>query len=448
AGRAQRERTVRYRPSLGERLLRAARRHPDVALAGSAMVVTAAILAAILMIAGASTRPHWLLLVLLAPLPANDVALTLIQQLVTSFLRPQRLPKLDFRKTGVPAGSRTAVVIPTLFANVGSVERALEHLEVQFLANRGANLHFVVLSDFTDAPAEVQEDDAAIVQAAIAGVNALNARYGPGDNAFYLLHRPRRFNPQQGVWMGWERKRGKLADFNHLVRGGPEDAFSVVLGDLAVLREVRYVITLDADTVLPPETAPLLVGAMAHPLNRAGFDAAGTRVVRGDGILQPRVGVSLPSANRTRFASIYSGHPGVDPYTTAVSDLYQDLYGEGSFTGKGIYDVDAFERATHGRFPPNTLLSHDLIEGCFARAGLVTDVQVFDDYPSSYLTWTRRKHRWIRGDWQLLPWTRRTIPGPAGPTPNPLPAIAHWKIIDNLRRSVVEIAQLAFLVAG
>ncbi|HET9035746.1 MAG TPA: hypothetical protein VFN45_06060, partial [Myxococcaceae bacterium] len=248
--------------------------------------------------------------------------------------------------------------------------------------------------------------------------------------------------------MGWERKRGKLADFNHLVRGGPEGAFSVVLGDLAVLREVRYVITLDADTVLPPETAPLLVGAMAHPLNRPDFDAAGTRVVRGYGILQPRVGISLPSANRTRFASIYSGHPGVDPYTTAVSDLYQDLYGEGSFTGKGIYDVDAFERATHGRFPPNTLLSHDLIEGSFARAGLVTDVQVFDDYPSSYLTWTRRKHRWIRGDWQLLPWTQRTISGPAGPTPNPLPAIAHWKIIDNLRRSVVELAQLALLVAG
>ncbi|HET6983395.1 MAG TPA: carbohydrate-binding protein, partial [Myxococcaceae bacterium] len=446
-GRTTLEQTIGYRPPPGERVLRAARRQPDLSLAGSAMAVTGALLAAILLIAGPDTRPSWLPLVLLALLPANEVALNFIQQLVTSFLRPQRLPKLDFRKTGVPPASRTAVVIPTLFANVDSVERALENLEVQFLANRGANLHFVVLGDFTDATAEVQEGDAAIVQAAITGVKALNARYG-GENAFYLLHRPRRFNAQQGVWMGWERKRGKLADFNHLVRGGPEGAFSVVLGDVAVLREIRYVITLDADTVLPPETAPLLVGAMAHPLNRPDFDAAGSRVVRGYGILQPRVGISLPSANRTRFASIYSGHPGVDPYTTAVSDLYQDLYGEGSFTGKGIYDVDAFERATHGRFPPNTLLSHDLIEGSFARAGLVTDVQVFDDYPSSYLTWTRRKHRWIRGDWQLLPWTRRTIPGPDGPTPNPLPAIAHWKIIDNLRRSVIELAQLAFLVAG
>ena len=448
AGRTTLEQSVGYRPPLGERLLRAARRHPDLALGGSAMLGTAAALAAVLWMAGAETRLAWPLLVLLALLPANEVVLNVIQQLITSFLRPQRLPKLDFPKSGVPAESRTAVVIPTLLASVESVEHALENLEVQFLANRGANLHFVVLGDFTDAPSEIQENDAAIVEAAVAGVKALNARYGSGGNAFYLLHRPRRFNPQQGVWMGWERKRGKLAEFNHLVRGGAEGAFSVVLGDLAVLREVRYVITLDADTVLPPETAPLLVGAMAHPLNRPDFDAAGTRVVRGYGILQPRVGVSLPSANRTRFAAIYSGHPGVDPYTTAVSDMYQDLYGEGSFTGKGIYDVDAFERATHGRFPPNTLLSHDLIEGCFARAGLATDIQVFDDYPSSYLSWTRRKHRWIRGDWQLLPWTLPTIPGPGGPAPNPLPAISLWKVIDNLRRSVVELAQLAFLVAG
>ncbi|MGZ3447252.1 MAG: GH36-type glycosyl hydrolase domain-containing protein, partial [Myxococcaceae bacterium] len=343
AGRETLERTVGYRPAMGERLLRAARRHPGLALGGSAMLGTAAGLAAVLWMAGAEARPAWVVLVLLALLPANEVALNVIQQLLTSFLRPQRLPKLDFRKSGVPAGSRTAVVIPTLLASVESVEHALENLEVQYLANRGANLHFVVLGDFTDAPTEVVEADEAILRAAVDGVTALNARYDPGGNAFCLLHRPRRFNPQQGVWMGWERKRGKLADFNHLIRGGAEGAFSVVLGDLAVLREVRYVITLDADTVLPPETAPLLVGAMAHPLNRPVLDAAGARVVRGYGILQPRVGVSLPSANRTRFAAIYSGHPGVDPYTTAVSDMYQDLYAEGSFTGKGIYDVDAFE---------------------------------------------------------------------------------------------------------
>jgi cyclic beta-1,2-glucan synthetase len=197
----------------------------------------------------------------------------------------------------------------------------------------------------------------------------LNARYAPGGpDEFHLLHRPRRWNAQEGVWMGWERKRGKLSEFNRLLRGGPTDAFSVISGDTSTLQDVRFVITLDSDTVLPPDAAPSLVGALAHPLNRAVYDADRKRVVRGYGILQPRVGVSLPSAHRSSFASIASGHPGVDPYTTAVSDVYQDLYGEGSFTGKGIYDLDAFEQATHGRFPENTLLSHDLIEGNYARA--------------------------------------------------------------------------------
>ncbi len=211
---------------------------------------------------------------------------------------------------------------------------------------------------------------------------------------------------------------------------------------------MRYVITLDSDTILPPETAPLLIGALAHPLNRAEYDPRHGRVVQGYGILQPRVGVSLPSANRSHFATVQSGHPGVDPYTTAVSDVYQDLYGEGSFTGKGIYDVDAFEEATHGRFPENTLLSHDLIEGSYARAGLATDIMVYDDYPARYLTYTRRKHRWIRGDWQLLQWLTSRVPGPDGPEPNRLSVLSRWKILDNLRRSTVELAQLAFLVAG
>src|SRR5690606_31650211 len=303
--------------------------------------------------------------------------------------------------------------------------------------------------DFTDAPAEVMEGDEAIVAAAVDGIRDLNARYAPGtDDAFYLLHRPRRWNPQQGVWMGWERKRGKLAEFNRFVRGGAPGAFPVVVGDVTLLQQVRYVITLDADTVLPPAAAPLLVGALAHPLNRAVYDDAAGRVVRGYGILQPRVGVTLPSAHRSRFAAIHSGHPGVDPYTTAVSDVYQDLYGEGSFTGKGIYDVDAFEQATHGRFPENTLLSHDLIEGNYARAGLATDIRVYDDYPARYLTFARRKHRWIRGDWQLLGWLTPRVPGPDGPERNRLSLLSRWKILDNLRRSTVEVAQLVLIVAG
>src|SRR5207244_4581613 len=278
-----------------------------------------------------------------------------------------------------------------------------------------------ILSDFTDADAETKEGDAEIVAAAVEGVHALNARYAPEtEDAFYLFHRPRRWNAAQGVWMGWERKRGKLSQFNHFLRGTAGDAFSTIVGNTEALRGVRYVITLDSDTVLPPDAAPLLVGTLAHPLNRAVYDPAVGRVVRGYGILQPRVGVSLPSAHRSRFAAIQSGQPGVDPYTTAVSDVYQDLYHEGSFTGKGIYDLDAFERATRGRFPENRLLSHDLIEGNYARAGLVTDITVYDDYPAQSLTHTARKHRWIRGDWQLLQWLTPRVPGPDGLEPNRL----------------------------
>ncbi|MGH9424447.1 MAG: hypothetical protein ACRD3J_31030, partial [Thermoanaerobaculia bacterium] len=251
-----------------------------------------------------------------------------------------------------------------------------------------------------------------------------------------------------GVWMGWERKRGKLAQFNKFLRGGARDAFSTIVGDTSRLSFVRYVVTLDSDTVLPRDAAQLLVGAIAHPLNRAHYDPTVGRVTEGYGIIQPRVGVSLTSAHRSFFAAIHSGHPGVDPYTTAVSDVYQDLFGEGSFTGKGIYEVDAFEDATHGRFPENTLLSHDLIEGTYGRAGLATDIEVYDDYPARYLTFTRRKHRWIRGDWQLLGWLKGTVPGPDGPEPNRLSAISRWKIFDNLRRSLVEIAQLSMLIVG
>src|SRR4051812_41996255 len=248
--------------------------------------------------------------------------------------------------------------------------------------------------------------------------------------------------------MGWERKRGKLAQFNKFLRGEAQDVFTTIIGDTSRLKFVRYVITLDSDTVLPRDAAQLLVGTIAHPLNRAHYDPRIGRVTEGYGIIQPRVGVSLTSAHKSYFAAIHSGHPGVDPYTTAVSDVYQDLYGEGSFTGKGIYEVDAFEEATHGRFPENTLLSHDLIEGNWVRAGLATDIEVYDDYPARYLTYTRRKHRWIRGDWQLLGWLKGTVPGPDGPMPNRLSAISRWKIFDNLGRSLVEIFQLSLLIAG
>jgi cellobiose phosphorylase len=424
-------------------------RHPDFVLVGGIAGGTVIALVALIGMIGPEGRAAWLAALLLGLIPASEIAVSTLNLLIARMLAPGHLPKLELRREGVPAEFRTAVVVPTLFGGVHDVEEALENLEVQFLANRGDHLHFAVLSDFVDAPAETVEGDDAIVAAAVEGVRNLNQRYGGGrEDTFYLLHRPRRWNEAEGVWMGWERKRGKLSEFNRFVRGGAQDAFSVIVGDPAPLRDVRYVITLDSDTVLPPEAAPLLIGTIAHPLNRAVYDAARGRVVRGYGILQPRVGVSLPSAYRSRFSAIFSGQPGVDPYTTAVSDVYQDLYREGSFTGKGIYDVDAFEAATRDRFPENALLSHDLIEGSYARAGLATDITVYDDYPTRYLTYTRRKHRWTRGDWQLLPWLGPRVRSPRGPAPNTLAVLSRWKIFDNLRRSTVEIAQVAFFIAG
>jgi cyclic beta-1,2-glucan synthetase len=444
------ERATAYRPKPMEALHRWLVRHATLVLAGGIAGGTAVAVAAVLWLAGPAAFAAWPIVLLVVLVPAVDIAVNAVNQLLTAFLAPRSLPALDVHgPAGIPAGLRTAVVTPTLFGSVDEVHEALANLEVQYLANRAQHLHFAVLGDFTDAATETTPGDEAILAAAVDGLRALNERYAPRtQDVFYLFHRPRRWNAQQGVWMGWERKRGKLAEFNRFLEHGNADAFVEIVGNTRPLAGVRYVITLDADTSLPPNAAGDLIGTIAHPLNRAVYSEEHGRIVRGYGILQPRVGVSLPSAHRSRFAAIHSGHPGVDPYTTAVSDLYQDLFGEGSFTGKGIYDVAAFEEATHGRFPENTLLSHDLIEGSYARAGLATEISVYDDYPQRYLTFTRRKHRWIRGDWQLLRWLTSWVPGPDGWEPNRLPILSRWKIVDNLRRSTVEIGLLVLLVAG
>ncbi|MDP1952289.1 MAG: cyclic beta 1-2 glucan synthetase, partial [Betaproteobacteria bacterium] len=286
----------------------------------------------------------------------------------------------------------------------------------------------------------------------------LNQKYRSGQNpaegdAFYLFHRPRRWNPGERLWMGYERKRGKLAALNALLRGGGRDQFSLIVGTAEVLPGVRYVITLDTDTQLPRDSAREFVGAMAHPLNRPQFDAARQRVIAGYGILQPRVAVSLPGTNRSRYARLFGSEPGIDPYTRAVSDVYQDVFDEGSFIGKGIYDVDAFEQALNGRFPENRILSHDLLEGCYARAGLLSDEQLYEEYPSSYSADVGRRHRWIRGDWQIASWLLRRVPGDGRDAatrrrPNPLSLLAQWKIFDNLRRSLVPAALTSLLLLG
>ena len=384
---------------------------------------------------------------LLALLPASHVAVLLVQRLTHRFARPRRLPQIDLQN-GVPEEARTMVVVPLLLGSVAGARAYVEHLEVQALGNEERHLHFALLADFRDASEAERPEDAEILAAAAAGIEALNARYanGKGDR-FYLFHRPRTWNEGESAWIGWERKRGKIEEFNALIRGRPS-TFRVVVGDPSILESVRYVITLDADTRLPRETARRLIGIIQHPLNRPRFDPVLRRVTRGYGILQPRVSVTLTSAASSRFARVYAGHTGVDIYTTAVSDTYQDLFGEGSFTGKGLYDVDAFMAALEGRVPENAILSHDLFEGIHARAGLVSDIEVVDDFPSSLLAHAGRQRRWVRGDWQILAWLFPWVPTPRGLERNRLPLISRWKILDNLRRSLVAPASLLLLASA
>jgi len=386
---------------------------------------------------------------------ASSLAIALVNLLVTLALPPRALPRLDFSK-GIPEKHRTMVIVPTLLARRQDVDDLLEALEIRYLGNRDANLFFALLTDFRDASEQTLPEDEALLAYARAAVETLNATYREDRSGiFSLFHRPRVWNPVERVWMGYERKRGKLEQFNALLRGAGQDAFSEIVGDLSMLGSIRYVITLDTDTQLPRDAARALVGNLAHPLNRPVYDADKGRVVEGYAILQPRASVSLTSAGQSRFTKLFVGDAGIDPYTREVSDVYQDIFGEGSFIGKGIYDVDAFRQAVDGRFPENLILSHDLLESGYARSALVTDVDLIEEHPASYTIEASRRHRWIRGDWQLAGWLLPSVPGPSGPDgeqgqrqPNPLSALSVWKLFDNLRRSLVPPSLLAMLAAG
>ncbi len=371
--------------------------------------------------------PVWerIVLVFLLIVAISQLVIELVNSVAMSITKPHSLPSMDF-SAGIPSEFRTLTVVPTMITSPKNIEDLIEGLEVTFLANRDEHFHFGLLTDFRDAKEECLPQDTTLLKLTEEKVIALNAKYKKGQtDIFFLFHRPRRWNANEKVWMGYERKRGKLGELNELLRGGSRDKFSLIAGDISNLMKVKYIITLDMDTHLPRDSGRHLVETMAHPLNRNRYS-----------ILQPRLSMSLSGANRSFYARLYGGEPGIDPYTRTVSDVYQDLFGEGSYIGKGIYDLDKFEQALRGHFPEGKVLSHDLLEGCYAHSGLLSDVELYEDYPSQYFIDVARRHRWIRGDWQLLGVKKKVS------------LLSRWKIMDNLRRSLVPAAFILLIFIG
>jgi cyclic beta-1,2-glucan synthetase len=450
-GRPQLEDRLGIRPKWTERLRRRFDRAPLPIYLGLLALTTFAFAEPLVAAAADDDLSLWALIALAVPatILASQLGLSLLNWMATLAIAPQPLPRMNYA-SGIPASARTMVAIPCMFSSAHDVEELIESLEVRFLGNRDEHLHFALLSDFTDADQQSLPGDEALLRLARMRIEALNDRYDSiNADRFFLFHRPRRWNETERRWIGHERKRGKLADLNALLRGKARDCFMLIVGDIEALPLVHYVITLDTDSELPRDSAQAFVGTIDHPLNRAVYDPGVRRVVSGYAILQPRVGISLPSTARSRYAQLYGSDAGIDPYTRAVSDVYQDVFHEGSFIGKGIYAIDPFELTLDGRFPENRILSHDLVEGCHARAGLLSDVQLFEEYPARYAADVKRRHRWIRGDWQLLPWLLPWAPTEhQGWCPNALTALSRWKILDNLRRSLVPTSLLILLVVG
>jgi cellobiose phosphorylase len=459
-GRQSLEQAVGCRKTLKSRVSRAGRNARVALYLGPILLLTLVSTAIVLSVFGGLDAGDWRywFFSISGAIGTSALAVPLVNLLVTLVLPPRTLPRMDFSQ-GIPDIHRTMVIVPTLLSGSQDIDNLLEDLEIRYLGNRDSNLFFALLTDFRDAPEETQPDDAALIARARSAVQALNEAYRDDRPCiFYLFHRPRVWNPLERVWMGYERKRGKLEQFNAVLRGEASSAFSDIVGDPAILGTIKYVITLDTDTQLPRETARKLVGNLAHPLNRPVYAADKGRIVEGYAILQPRASISMSSAGQSRFTKLFAGDSGIDPYTREVSDVYQDVFAEGSFIGKGIYDVDAFRQAVDGRFPENLILSHDLLESGYARSALVTDIDLIEEHPASYAQEASRRHRWIRGDWQLAGWLLPRVPGPPALNdangakrqrqPNPLSGLSRWKLFDNLRRSLVPPSLLALLAGG
>ena len=444
-GLAELERATGMNRSLMELLGRIIHQSPLLSYLGMIMLVTALLAATILGQAYELGSGGWMLVLasIFLLICISSPAVGLVNWLATLLVSPHALPRMDF-SLGIPRELRTLVVVPSVLTNSEKVKDLLEGIEVRYLANREINLHFGLLTDLRDSGIEVAPEDEHLLLLARQGIEALNKKYHA--SSFFFFPRLRRWDSEEKIWRGYERKRGILGELNSLLRGGSENNFSKITGDISILAGIKYVITVDEDTRMPYDSARRLVETMAHPLNHPRFDENKQYVAEGYSILHPRLSSGMPDADRSRFVKLFGSEPGIDPYTREVSDVYQDIFGEGSFTGKGIYDVDAFSQTLGGRFPDNLILSHDLLEGSYARAALVSDVEFYEDYPYRYTTDVSRRHRWIRGDWQIASWLLTRVPGPGGLVmDNPISGLSRWKIFDNLRRSLVTPAQILLL---
>jgi cyclic beta-1,2-glucan synthetase len=446
------ESVAEYRPPWKSRLARWVLQHPTLPYLGSIVSLTFLFLTALMFLFSRSVGATPLQLFSLAFLGliiSGTVAVDIINWLITQVVLTRVLPKMDFEQ-GITPEFRTMVVVPSLLLDSSQVERLLQQLELHYLGNSDPYIHFALLTDFLDAPYEHMASDETLLEQVKKGIQNLNEKHGTGIlGPFYLFHRRRLWNSSESSWIGWERKRGKLVEFNHVLRGGRQTSFEVQYGDLSILPVIKYVITLDADTTLPRGSARRLIATLAHPLNQAEFDDDNRTVTSGYTVLQPRIEITPSSANLSPFTRAFSGDTQIDLYSRAVSDVYQDFFGEGNYVGKGIYDVDAFQKSLEGCVPENTLLSHDLFEGVHGRTGLVSDIVLFEEIPSTYRNFTFRLHRWLRGDWQLLPWLLPRVPhSDGGMVPNPLSTLDRWKILDNLRRSLRPPTIMAILLAS
>ncbi|MBS1970300.1 MAG: hypothetical protein JSU04_08325 [Bdellovibrionales bacterium] len=443
-GRKELEKRIAFRPTFRERLARAYTLSALELYLGGLTVATLLLLLIPLYATRASGLSQWQIVtfIILGGIVASEVGVSIINRLTIALLGPTHLPRLDLDE-GIPAEGKTFVVVPTFLTSHRGIDEQLEQLEIHYLANSAGYLHYAILSDWADAASENTQTDMPLLEYATKGLKKLNEKYGPvpgSGTRFFIFHRRRLYNESEDKWIAWERKRGKLCEFNRMLLGETDTTF-IPLPNYSqqIPKDIRYVITLDADTRLPKGCVAQLVGTMMHPLNEARYDSEKQRVTEGYGILQPRITPTLPGLHEGSLFQVFSSGPsGVDPYASAVSDVYQDLFDEGSFTGKGIYNLRAFEQSLRGRIPENSLLSHDLFEGCYARAGFLSDVEFFEEFPTHTMVSALRSHRWVRGDWQLLPWI-------LGRGSSSISALGRWKMIDNLRRSLVAPA-IFFLV--